>query len=109
MLLQAKRCAPYVSAGALGRETRAMPKVMLSFRDDTAPSLEQIKQRLGLSDEEIDLQFGLIEIDPDAHEYTILVEDSAAARITGRPEWKGGAFSNPKIAPFGPPAGTRKS
>jgi hypothetical protein len=81
-----------------------MGKVMLTFDAPTPPSLDEVKQRFGLNDEEIDDTFGVIEVDPKTHTCTILVEEAAAARITGRPDWKGGGpYSNPKIAPFGPP------
>jgi hypothetical protein len=81
-----------------------MAKVMLSFEAPTPPSLDEVKRRFGLRDDDIDATFGVIEIDSKTHTYTIRVEEAAAARITGRPDWKGGGpYSDPKIAPFGPP------
>lgn len=81
-----------------------MAKVMLTFNATPAPSLAQVKARFGLSDDEIDEAFGVIEVDPETHTQTILVEQAAAARITGQPGWQGqGPFANPKIQPFGPP------
>ncbi|MEO8179567.1 MAG: hypothetical protein ABI895_12110 [Deltaproteobacteria bacterium] len=81
-----------------------MAKVMLTFNATPAPSLAQVKTRFGLSDDEIDEAFGVIEVDPETHTHTILVEQAAAARITGQPGWEGqGPFANPKIQPFGPP------
>lgn len=81
-----------------------MAKVMLSFKATPTPSIEQVKRRFGLADDEIDAAFGVIEVDPDDHLLTILVEQSAAARVTGDPGWTGeGPFADPKIEPFGPP------
>jgi hypothetical protein len=78
--------------------------VMITFRVAATPTLEQVKQRFGLKDDEVDAAFGVIEIDPDTHDHAIRVAEAAAARITSQPGWSGeGPFSDPKIAPFGPP------
>lgn len=71
-------------------------------RDPSGASLSAVKEDLGLSDEEVDADFGLVEIDPDAHRYAILVEDGAAGRVSGTPGVEG-PFANPPIEPFGPP------
>ncbi len=85
-----------------------MAKVMMNIRtpQPQAPSVEEVKQMFGLQDVDIDSDFGVIEIDPDDHLYTIRVEDGAAARLGGpaSPSWDAtGPFSDPKIQPFGPP------
>jgi hypothetical protein len=81
-----------------------MGKVMMSFDSPTAPTVDEVKRRFGLRDDDLDATFGVIEVDPKTHTYTILVDEAAAARIASRPDWKGsGPYSNPKIAPFGPP------
>jgi hypothetical protein len=83
-----------------------MAKIMVSFEvAGAAPTVEELKERFGLSDEEIDASFGVVEIDPQTHTYTILVEESAAEKVQpggsiGKVE---GPFSNPRIEPFGPP------
>lgn len=71
-------------------------------RDPSGASLEAVKEELGLAEGEIDTDFGLVEIDPDAHRYAILVEEAAASRVGGRPGVEG-PFANPPIEPFGPP------
>ena len=83
-----------------------MSKVMFNVRwPEGHPTAEQVCQKYGLSPEDVDDQFGVIEVDPAEHVYTILVDEAAAARLdpdraNGRLE---GPFSNPKIEPCGPP------
>lgn len=82
-----------------------MTKIMMTIQSKVGqPSLAEVKDRYGLTDKEIDPQFGVVEIDPTDGSYTILIEESAANKITESEEWKvQGPYSNPKIAPFGPP------
>jgi hypothetical protein len=83
-----------------------MAKVMYTLALPAGPhSADEVRSRLGLADDELDDSFGVIEVDPDEHLFTILVEETAAARLTGRDDWKlQGPYSNPRIAPFGPPS-----
>jgi hypothetical protein len=68
------------------------------------PDLDSIKRRYGLSDDEIDKNFGVVEIDPEDHTYTILVDEKAAGKVTSTADWKVmGTYSNPRIEAFGPP------
>lgn len=87
-----------------------MSKVLYNVRwADGPPTIEQICEKYGFSPDEVDNQYGVIEIDPRDHLYSILVEDAAVARV--EPDWaeRGndagleGPFSNPMIEPFGPP------
>jgi hypothetical protein len=56
-----------------------------------------------LSDHQIDVGFGVVEVDPDDHFDTILVEDRAAQKFQPTVEWRTeGPDSNARIAPFGP-------
>lgn len=81
-----------------------MAKVMMTLRSPgAAPSVEEVKRRYGLQDDEIDPQFGVVETDPADHLYTILVEDSAASKVSGQGWETAGPYSNPRIEPFGPP------
>jgi hypothetical protein len=82
-----------------------MDKVMVSFDwTGESPDLAAVRKRFGLAEDEIDAEFGVIEIDPQQHSYTALVTPEAAARITGREAPKvEGPFANPRIEPFGPP------
>jgi hypothetical protein len=82
-----------------------MSKVMVSIQSrESPPQFEEVKTRYGLTDDEIDPQFGVVEIDPVDGTYAILVEETAAEKITDRPGWTvQGPYSNPTIEPFGPP------
>ena len=80
-----------------------MAKVMVTLRlDPEQASLDQVRELLGLAAEEVDPGFGVVNISPAEHLYTILVEDSAATRVGDAPQVQG-VFSNPRIEPFGPP------
>ncbi len=65
-------------------------------------SLPDVMHRLALSADEIDLDFGLVNIDPDRHLYTILVDESVAPRLATEPGVSG-PYANPPIEPYGPP------
>ncbi len=82
-----------------------MAKVMMTIQSqDSPPQLQDVQLKYGLADDEIDAQFGVVEIDPADGTYAILVEETAAAKISNNENWKvQGPYSNPKIAPFGPP------
>ena len=87
----------------------AMGKVMVTIRSaGPAPTLEQVRARYDLAEGDLDERFGVVEIAPGQGLYTVLVEESAAAMITGGGagdgEWEvSGPFANPRIEPFGPP------
>lgn len=82
-----------------------MSKVMVTITAlDRPPTIADLRRRFKLSEEQIDESFGVVEVDPEEHVYTVLVDAGAAARITGNEEWTAeGPFSNPPIQPFGPP------
>lgn len=81
-----------------------MAKVMVNLTGLSAPpTLAEVQTRYGLSASDLDPEFGVIEVDPEEHVYTVLVDESVAARITGADPAASGPFSNPPIAPFGPP------
>lgn len=67
-----------------------------------APSLAEAAARLGLPPEALVPGFGVVAVDPAAGRYAVeAYEDLLPGGHGGeRPE---GAFSNPPIAPFGPP------
>ncbi len=98
------------------------------------PTLSSVRHRYGLDPEDLDEQFGVVQVDPADHLYVVLAEPEAAAIILeaavpepehgqatdsddptddrkppaalddGRDSWQTeGPFSNPRIAPFGPP------
>jgi hypothetical protein len=73
------------------------------------PTLKKIMKRYGLHADEIDDEFGVIEIAPQTHQYSIMVEEEAVKRYlddsakNADDEDIRGPFSNPRIEPFGPP------
>lgn len=80
-----------------------MTKLLFTVRrEPSRASLDAVKDDLGLTDEEIDRGFGVVEIEPEGNRYAILVEESASARIEKDPGVEG-PFANPPIEPFGPP------
>jgi len=82
-----------------------MAKVMLTIQwPQGQPTLEQIQQLFSLADDEVDRDFGLIEVDPAEHLFTFLVEEASAAKVQPGAGWSvSGPYSNPRIEPFGPP------
>jgi hypothetical protein len=77
--------------------------VMVTLRlDPGQATLPEVRELLGLAPEEVDPGFGVVNISPAEHLYTILVDEAAGARIAGAPEVEG-VFGNPRIEPFGPP------
>ena len=82
-----------------------MAKVMVTIQaPDAAPTVAELRRRYKLRENEIDASFGVVEVDPAEHVYTVLVEESAAAKIQPSGNWKvEGPYSNPRIQPFGPP------
>jgi hypothetical protein len=80
-----------------------MAKLLLTVtRAPSQASLDAVKRDLGLSDADIDDDFGVVNIDPRGHRYAILVEERAAERVGQEPGVEG-PFANPRIEPFGPP------
>jgi hypothetical protein len=82
-----------------------MPRVMVTLRlHPGQATLPEVRRLLDLADEEVDPGFGVVNISPAEHLYTILVDEAAAARVAGAPQVEG-VFGNPRIEPFGPPEG----
>jgi len=80
-----------------------MPRMMVTLRlDPEQASLPEVRRLLGLAEDEVDPAFGVVNISPAEHLYTILVDEAAAARIAGAPAVEG-VFGNPRIEPYGPP------
>ena len=79
---------------------------MLTVRlDPDRATLKEVQRRLGLSPDEIDDDFGVVNIDPEQNLYAIMVEEQTGARLSDDPDVKG-PYANPRIEPFGPPQGS---
>ena len=80
-----------------------MAKVMFNIRPKgAAPTFDQLQARFSLAGDELDADFGVIEVDDGL--YTVLVEERAASKLQSTDEWSvEGPFSNPRIEPMGPP------
>jgi hypothetical protein len=76
-----------------------MATVMITLQlDPERASLEEVRRLLGLREDEVDQRFGVVNINPSEHLYTILVEEEAAERVRHADPVRG-VFSNPKIEP----------
>ena len=76
-----------------------MATVMITLRlEPEQASLEEVRRLLGLAEDEVDHHFGVVNINPSEHLYTILVDEHAAERVKGAGPVRG-VFSNPKIEP----------
>ncbi|HEV7426580.1 MAG TPA: hypothetical protein VGQ46_09445 [Thermoanaerobaculia bacterium] len=79
-----------------------MTKLLVTFHSPEPLSVSALKERFALTDTDIDPNFGVVEIDPDAHLYAALVDPGAASRMTGlAPDVK--THSNPIISAFDVP------
>lgn len=84
-----------------------MSRLMLTVKlDPDHATLDDVRQQLGVGEDEIDSDFGVVNIDPEADLYAIMVDDQTAERLSGQPDVKG-PYANPPIEPFGPPGRAR--
>jgi hypothetical protein len=86
-----------------------MSKVMVTVKlDPEHASVESARDLLGIDDDAIDRDFGVIAVSPEEDLYTVLVDAGVAEGMQGG-EGVAGPFSNPRIEPFGPPRGDGES
>lgn len=65
-------------------------------------SLADAARELGIPERDLDADFGVVEIDPDARRYAVLVDERSAATVRRRPGVEG-PFADPPIEPSDPP------
>jgi len=70
--------------------------------DPSNATLSKVLRALKLRPDEVDQNFGVVNLSDEPSLYAILVDEKVAARIEGV-EGVQGTFSNPRIEPFGPP------
>ena len=76
---------------------------MLTLKlDPSEATLSGVRGKLDLQEDEVDPNFGVVNVSPEQNLYAILVDDKVADRLEGSKDIAG-SFSNPKIEPFGPP------
>jgi len=74
-------------------------KVMVTLElEPEQASLDEVRRLLGLAEHELDANFGVVNISPKEHLYTILAEPEAAERIRGAEPVRG-VYANPRIEP----------
>ena len=83
-----------------------MTKMLINITwKEGEPTVDQICEKYGIDPQAIDDDFGVIEIDPEANLYTLLVDQTAAQlarKALGEDETNfEGPFSNARIEPFG--------
>ncbi|MEU3776958.1 hypothetical protein AB0F11_27910 [Streptomyces sp. NPDC032472] len=76
------------------------PTSLITVELPPGATLDDAVQKLGLTPEEVDTAYGLIDLHNGT--YALLVTETAAERVTGIPGTKG-PYANPRIEPFGPP------
>jgi hypothetical protein len=80
-----------------------MAKLMYTVKLDHAEtSLDHVKRKLDLTDDEVDANFGVVNLDPRENLYAILVDDKAVQKLD-ETEGAEGPFANPRIETAGPP------
>jgi hypothetical protein len=61
-------------------------------------NLDEVRRLLGLGEDDVDANFGVVNISPKERLYTILVDPEAAERVRGAAPVRG-VFANPRIEP----------
>ncbi len=78
-----------------------MPKQMVSIRSPQgAPTVEEVAEKYNIAPDDIDLDFGVVQVDARDGTYTVLVESHAAKRVSENHEEVSGPYANPTIQPF---------
>ena len=80
-----------------------MAKMLLTVKlDADTPTVTDVSRHLGVSADDIDLDFGVVLIDPDDKRYAVMVDEAVVPKAT-RATNVAGPFSNPRIETTGPP------
>jgi hypothetical protein len=80
-----------------------MSKVLMTvhFDQGDSPTIADVVRDFGIRADQIDADFGVVEVDPSDHAYTILVDSEAASSLGSKPGKNSeGPFANPEIGAF---------
>ncbi len=80
--------------------------ILITVRLPRGATLEAAMRKLKLSEEEVDLDYGLVPIDPDSGLYGLRVTEEAGHRAGATAtdsDGYAGPWSDPRIEPYGPP------
>lgn len=72
---------------------------------DEPPSIERVAEDLSVPACAFDAAFGVILVDPKRAIYAVRIDSEKVPEAAPEGFTVSGPFSDPKIAPFGPPAG----
>ena len=70
---------------------------------DAQPTIAQVSEQLSVPISAFDAEFGVVLVDVENNVYTVRIRADAADKIPGDARGASGPFSDPRIAPFGPP------
>ncbi len=76
---------------------------LLTIRLSADATLAAALSALDLTDDEVDLDFGLVAVDPAQHLYALRVSDTAAGRVATGGSGAAEIFADPRIGPATPP------
>ena len=80
-----------------------MAKRLLTVRlEMDTPTVADVSRHLDVSEADVDLDFGVVLIDPDDKRYAVMVNEDVVPKAT-RARDVAGPFSNPRIETAGPP------
>ncbi len=82
-----------------------MPLLTVRLRADA--TLTAALSALDLTDDEVDLDFGLVAVDPDQQLYALRVTDTAASRFAADSSGVAEVFADPRIGPATSPPDDR--
>jgi hypothetical protein len=79
--------------------------IMTVQSENGPPTLEAAARQLGVVMEAVDASYGVVPIDPKRGLYSVQVDAALLPNESPTDEPYRGPFSNPRIEPFGRPAG----